>query len=108
MSAATAHTSPRWMYWTGWFLSALPVLVLLSSAIVRATQHTNAVAEIVDGYGYPEAAILRIVIAECVLVVLYLVYLVSEVLVSFGLLGAGKGVFYQRRDPLTSAPAVIE
>jgi hypothetical protein len=61
------------MFWTGWIFSILPVLVLLSSAFVRGTQHTNAVAEIVTAYGYPEAAILRIVIAECVLVVLYLV-----------------------------------
>ena len=29
--------------------------------------------EIVTGYGYPESAIVRIVIAECALVVLYLV-----------------------------------
>jgi hypothetical protein len=31
------------------------------------------VAEIVSSYGYPESAISRIVIAECILVVLYLV-----------------------------------
>jgi hypothetical protein len=45
----------------------------LSSAWFRGTQHTWAVAEIVTGYGYPEAAIARIVTAECVLVVLYLI-----------------------------------
>src|SRR4029450_6505164 len=46
---------------------------LLSSAWFRATYHTYAVAEIVTGYGYPESAIVLIVIAECALVVLYLV-----------------------------------
>src|SRR5687767_1750141 len=64
---------PRWMTVTSWILSALPVFVLLSSALVRATQRTNASAEIVDSYGYPESAITRIVIAECVLVLLYLI-----------------------------------
>ena len=75
MSTETAPTVavPRWMLWTGWIFSFIPVAVLLSSAWVRATHHTNAVAEIVASYGYPESAIVRIVIAECVLVVLYLV-----------------------------------
>jgi hypothetical protein len=68
-----ASTGPRWMFWTGWVFSLLPVAVLLSSAWVRSTQHTNAVAEIVAGYGYPESAIVPIVIAECALVLLYLV-----------------------------------
>ncbi|HUJ76829.1 MAG TPA: DoxX family protein [bacterium] len=73
MNQATAPATPRWMRWTGWLLSALPIAVLLSSAWVRAAHHTNAVAEIVAAYGYPESAIVRIVIAECALVVLYLV-----------------------------------
>jgi hypothetical protein len=68
-----ARPAPRWMLWTGWLLSFGPVAVLLSSAWVRATHHTYAVAEIVAGYGYPESAIVLIVIAECALVVLYLV-----------------------------------
>ena len=74
-TATTARTdsAPRWMLWTGWVLSAGVVLQLLSSAFFRAAYHTYAVAEIVTGYGYPESAILRIVIAECALVVLYLV-----------------------------------
>jgi len=58
---------------TGWLLSILVVAQLLASAWFRGTQHTYAVAEIVTGYGYPESAIVRIVIAECALVVLYLV-----------------------------------
>ena len=61
------------MLWTGWVLSFLVVAQLLSSAWFRATHHTFAVAEIVTGYGYPESAIVPIVIAECALVVLYLV-----------------------------------
>ena len=75
MSIATARTgyAPRWMLWSGWLLSFVVVAQMLSSAWFRATQHTFAVAEIVTSYGYPESAIGRIVIAECALVVLYLV-----------------------------------
>jgi len=49
----------------GRVLSFLVVAQLLSSAWFRATHHTFAVAEIVTGYGYPESAIVCIVIAEC-------------------------------------------
>jgi len=66
-------STPRWMRRTGWLFSVLVVAQLLSSAWFRATYHTNAVEEIVAGYGYPESAISFIVMAECALVVLYLV-----------------------------------
>ena len=74
MSTTTARTvsDPRWMLWTGRVLSFVVVAQLLSSAFFRATQHTYAVAEIVTSYGYPESAIVLIVIAECTLVALYL------------------------------------
>src|SRR6185503_21276654 len=75
MPTATVPTvsASRWMLRTGWVLSFLVVAQLLSSAGFRATYHTYAVTEIVAGYGYPESAIVPIVIAECTLVVLYLV-----------------------------------
>ena len=75
MSIAAERTgsSPRWMLWSGWLLSFVVVAQMLSSAWFRATQHTYAVGEIVTGYGYPESAISRIVIAECALVGLYLI-----------------------------------
>jgi membrane glycosyltransferase len=75
MSTATDRiaSAPRWMLWTGWSLSFLVVAQLLSSAWFRAAYHTYAVTEIVTGYGYPESAIVLIVIAECALVLLYLV-----------------------------------
>jgi len=75
MSTVTTRTAsaPRWMLWTGWFVSFLVVAQLLSSAFFRATYHTYAVAEIVTGYGYPESAIVLIVTAECALVLLYLI-----------------------------------
>jgi len=66
-------STPRWMLWTGRFLSLIVVAQLLSSAWFRATQHNYAVAEIVTAYGYAESAIALVVIAECTLVVLYLI-----------------------------------
>jgi len=71
--AARTVSVPRWMLWAGWLLSLVVVAQMLSSAWFRATHHDFAVAEIVGAYGYPESAIVRIVIAECALVALYLV-----------------------------------
>ena len=114
MSSATAPTPapalsvPRWMLWTGWLLSFGPVAVLLSSAWVRATHHTNAVAEIVAGYGYPESAIVPIVIAEFTLVVLYLVPQTSVLaaIVMTGYLGGAVATHLRIADTATRGDSV--
>ena len=112
MSTATARTvsDPHWMLWTSWLLSFGPVLVLLSSAWVRATHHPNAVAEIVASYGYPESAIVPIVIAECALVVLYLVPQTSVLaaIVMTGYLGGAVATHLRIADTARAAiPLVV-
>ena len=107
---APAVSVSRWMQGTGWLLSLVPVLVLLSSAWVRATQHTYAVNEIVAGYGYPESAIGLIVIAECALVVLYLVPQTSVLaaIVMTGYLGGAVATHLRVADPARAAiPLVV-
>ena len=112
MSTPTARTAsaPRWMLWTGWFLSFLVVAQLLSSAFFRATYHTYAVAEIVTGYGYPESAIALIVIAECALVALYLVPQTSVLaaIVMTGYLGGAVATHVRVADTARAAiPLVV-
>src|SRR3979490_538014 len=103
MSSATARTdsAPRWMLWTGWLFSFAVVAQLLSSAWFRATHHAFAVAEIVTAYGYPESAIVPIVIAECALVVLYLVPQTSVLaaIVMTGYLGGAVATHLRIADP---------
>ena len=112
MSTATARTVsvPRWMPWTGWFLSFVVVAQLLISAWFRATHHTYAVAEIVAGYGYPESAIVPIVIAECTLVVFYLVPQTSVLaaIVMTGYLGGAVATHLRIADTARAAiPLVV-
>jgi DoxX-like family len=112
MSTATARTipDPRWMLWTGRLFSLVVVAQLLLSAWFRATHHTYAVAEIVTGYGYPESAIVRIVIAECVLVVLYLVPRTSVLaaIVLTGYLGGAVATHLRIADTARAAiPLVV-
>jgi len=112
MSTATVHTVsvPRWMRWTGWLLSFVVVAQLLTSAWFRATHHTYAVAEIVAGYGYSESAIVLIVIAECALVVLYLVPQTSVLaaIVMTGYLGGAVATHLRIADTARAAiPLVV-
>jgi len=111
MSTETARTvsAPRWMLWTGWFLSIVVVAQLLSSAWFRATNHAFAVAEIVEAYGYPESAIVRIVIAECALVVLYLVPQTSVLaaIVMTGYLGGAVATHLRIGDTARAAIPVV-
>ena len=90
------------------FLSGGPQL--LSSAWFRATYHTYAVAEIVTGYGYPESAIVPIVIAECALVALYLVPQTSVLaaVVMTGYLGGAVATHLRIADTARAAiPLVV-
>jgi DoxX-like family len=112
VSTATTPTvsAPRRMLWTGWLLSFLVVAQLLSSAWFRATHHTYAVAEIVTAYGYPESAIARVVIAECALVVLYLVPQTSVLaaIVLTGYLGGAVATHVRIADTARAAiPLVV-
>jgi len=112
MSTATAYavSAPRWMLWTGRVFSFLVVAQMLSSAWFRGTQHTYAVAEIVTGYGYPESAIGRIVLAECVLVLLYLIPRTSVLaaIVMTGYLGGAVAAHVRVGDTARAAiPLVV-
>ena len=112
MSTQTARTvpGPRWMLWTGRLLSFVVVAQLLSSAWFRATHHTSAVTEIAASYGYPESAIVPIVIAECVLVVLYLVPQTSVLaaIVMTGYLGGAVATHLRIADTARAAiPLVV-
>ncbi|PYN17478.1 MAG: hypothetical protein DMD76_31005 [Candidatus Rokuibacteriota bacterium] len=112
MSTATARTvsDPRWMLWTGRLLSFVVVAQLLSSAWFRATHHTLAVTEIVTGYGYPESAIVPIVIAECALVALYLVPQTSVLaaIVMTGYLGGAVATHLRVADTARAPIPLVE
>jgi hypothetical protein len=107
--AARTSSGPRWMRWTGWFFSTVVVVQMLASAWARATHHTYAVAEIVTSYGYPESAISRIVIAECALVVLYLVPQTSVLaaIVMTGYLGGAVATHLRIGDTARAAIPLI-
>jgi len=103
------NSAPRWMTWTGRILSFLVVAQLLSSAWFRGTQHGYAVTEIVTGYGFPESAIMLIVVAECTLVVLYLIPQTSVIaaIILTGYLGGAVAAHLRIADTARAAIPLV-
>jgi len=62
----------KMLTWTGYVLSALPVLVLLLSAVMKLVKPASVVLGFAH-FGYPEGLIVGIGIAELACTVLYLI-----------------------------------
>ncbi len=62
--------TPKAMLWTGYVLSALPVLMLIMSAIMKLTKN-DAVIEGFSKFGYDESVIVTIGIVELVCTFIY-------------------------------------
>lgn len=59
--------------WTGRILSAVPVLLLIMSAVMKISRRPEVVQGFVGQHGFPASAILPIGIVELLCVVLYLI-----------------------------------
>jgi len=68
MKAAPTKT----MYWTGWAISAFPVLMLLMSAAMKFAK-PPFVVEGMDKHGYPENLIFGLGVVELTCTALYLI-----------------------------------
>lgn len=70
-STGTARVS-RAAFWTGWIISALPVLALVMSASMKLAKVQAAVAGF-QKYGYPEHVIVVLGVIELFCAVVYLI-----------------------------------
>jgi hypothetical protein len=68
----TESTNPKWMFWTGCVLSALPVLLLLFSAYGKLSASDETVKGFAEMH-YPESARLWIGVAELACTVIYVI-----------------------------------
>src|SRR3954452_24394322 len=62
----------RAMYWTGWTISALPVLMILVSAAMKLAKPEPIVKGMAE-HGYPENLIVGLGVVELACTVLYLI-----------------------------------
>jgi hypothetical protein len=70
-AARAATAPPRWMRWTGIGISALPVLVLITSAAMKLSHNPQMTGMWTGKLGYPEHLQLIIGLVELACVALY-------------------------------------
>lgn len=66
-------TPSKPILWVGRVLSALPILLLTFSAVMKFTRSPEVMKGFVDKFGYPEGALLPIGVAELICALLYAV-----------------------------------
>ncbi len=67
----SARGTRPWLIWTGRVLSALPVLLLAMDVVMGLKGSPEMTAAFTGHYGYPQGAMLRILLAELACAVLY-------------------------------------
>ena len=70
-SDAHKDGAPKWMFWTGWVISAIPILMMAGLGTAMAITAPNKVIDGMKKYGYPESAAWPILIAEITCAVIY-------------------------------------
>ncbi|MGH9509249.1 MAG: DoxX family protein [Terriglobales bacterium] len=68
-----AHPPGRGMLWAGRILSALPVLMLLSSASMKFARPPMVIEQFVGKFGYPESLLFTLGVLELSCAVLYVI-----------------------------------
>ncbi len=91
----------RWMLWTGWVLSALPVLAMLFSAAMKFSHRSEVVEMFVGKFGYPESTLFTLGVVELACAVVFAIprtAVLGAVLVS-GYLGGAIATHLRVGDP---------
>jgi hypothetical protein len=104
-SEATQAPAPRWMAWAGRVLTALPVLLLASSGVMKILAQPQLVKNLTEHLGYPAGAVLPIGITELLCAVLYAIPQTAglgAVLVT-GFFGGAVATHVRAGDPLGQA-----
>jgi hypothetical protein len=104
---ATTRSNPGWMVWTGYVLSALLVLMMLSAAFLELTN--EPVTGLVSKQGLPESIIRYIAIGQLAILILYAVPRTSVLgaILMAGYLGGATAIHTRILDPGGFIPATL-
>jgi hypothetical protein len=99
-SAATAAPTSKQMLWTGRVISAIPVLLMIFSAVMKLIK----AAPVVQGmprYGYPESQIVTIGVLELLSCIVYVIpnTAVLGAILMTGYLGGATATNFRMNDP---------
>ncbi len=70
-AASSAGANPKVLFWIGWVLTAIIVLLMGVMSIVMLFTNRSMIAEGFKEQGYPESAVVPVVIVEIVCAFLY-------------------------------------
>jgi hypothetical protein len=72
---ATTQPAPvsRTVFWIGWVITAVPVLMLLTSGVFKLLAPPAMAGQFVEQFGYPESTLSGIGIVELACVVVYVI-----------------------------------
>ena len=110
MASANPMTAgPRWLVWLGRVLSALPVLMMALSAVMKLTHDARAVADFTGFFGWQERALTWLGLLELTVVAIYLIpptAVLGAILVT-GYLGGAVATHFRVGDPQLVGPLVL-
>lgn len=109
VSGGAQQTSKRWSLWIGRMISALPVIAMGMSGIVKLTHNPQIVQDFTGKFGYNEGALSPIGIVEVICVVFYAIpqtAVLGAVLIT-GYLGGAVATHLRISDPSFIAPLVL-
>ena len=103
-------TTPKWMLWTGWIVSALPVLMLLMSGAMKLAKPAFMLEQL-EHLQWPESLLLGIWITEMACAIIYAIpqtAVLGAILVT-GYLGGAIATHLRIGDPFFGpiVPAVL-
>jgi len=100
--------TPKWMVWTGWIVSVLPVLMLLMSGVMKLLKPA-AVVEGFNQLGWPENLALALGILELSCTALYVVprTAVLGAILLTGYLGGAVATHVRIGDPSFYGPIIL-
>ena len=107
-SIARPAPTSRWMVWAGYVVSAIPVLMLLFSAVLKFIKPTNFVEEF-ERLGYGESLALVIGVVEISCTIIYLIprtSILGAILLT-GYLGGATATHVRIGDPSFFAPVIV-
>ena len=91
----------KWKLWTGWALSALPILMMLFSAAMKFSHRPEVVEGFVGKFGYPESTLFTLGVVELACAVVFAIprtAVLGAVLVT-GYLGGAIATHVRVGDP---------
>lgn len=103
------HKPKRWVIWLGWVCTALPVLLMLLSAVMKFMRPPQVVESFTHTFGYPESELAVLGVVEVTSAVLYAIprtAVLGAILVT-GYLGGAIATHARLQDPSFVTPFVL-